>query len=72
MSWDGKDRRKMFSDDHDLLIEIHGIVKLIPEWQKDHEKLDNKRFIWIGIAILVVATATGVMPQVLKIFNIGG
>lgn len=42
--WDGADRRANTQKDHDLLIEIHSLMKHVVEWQKDHEIRDNQRF----------------------------
>ncbi len=72
MSWDGKERRRMNQEDHDLLLRIEENTKGIPEWQKSHEELDNKRFFWLFICVLVVASATGILPQILTHVKLGG
>lgn len=53
-----------------MLGEIHAnsksaadSIKKISDWCEEHEKKDSSRFMWGGVAILVVAAAAGVIPQ---------
>lgn len=46
-----------------LLGEIHGEVKGMKEWRKEHEEKDDRRFLWTCVAILAVAMVTGALPQ---------
>lgn len=53
-----------------LLGEIHGEVKgmkawreEVKDWQEDHDKKDDKRFFWLCVSIVIVAAASGVLPQ---------
>lgn len=46
-----------------LLGEIHKATKDMAEWCKEHDKKDDKRFMWTCIAIIVVAASAGVIPQ---------
>lgn len=71
MSWDGIERRKMNQEDHDLLTRIDNNLTTFMKRFDEHEKLDNRRFTWFGIAILIIAASTGVLPQILAHFKIG-
>ncbi len=44
-------------------------VRYIREWADKHEKQDNQRFLWGGIAIIVLAGASGVIPQILALIK---
>lgn len=46
-----------------LLGEIHSTVKATEKWCENHEKKDDKRFMWTWIIILFVASAAGIIPQ---------
>lgn len=58
-------------DINDLIIKIHENTKDLPSRFDEHEKWDNKRFLWGLIAILVLAASSGVLNQVLSITKIG-
>lgn len=62
----------MSQDTQDLLNKIYQNTEDAKQWRLDHEKLDNKRFLWTLVAILVMASATGVLPQLLNHIKIGG
>lgn len=57
------DQNEIYYQRDQLLGEIHAEVKGMKEWCKEHDKKDDKRFFWLGISILVVAGAAGVIPQ---------
>ena len=42
--WEGIDRRKTISLDHDVLIEIKNDLKHVVSWIEAHEKKDDVRF----------------------------
>lgn len=44
MNWDGKERRKVDREDHDLLIEIGQDIKHLVENFKSHVISDDKQF----------------------------
>lgn len=46
-----------------MLGEIHQTTKATAQWCKDHEEEDKKKFFWTWISILIIAAATGVLPQ---------
>ena len=79
MTYDGSERRKdsyMNQEDHDMLLKTLQNTEFIREWKDTHEKKDderfkevNKRLFWVCVAVLVVASATGILPEVLKLFK---
>ena len=44
MEWDGKIERRNNSEDHDLLIEIHQIVKNFGTMFQEHKEDDRRNF----------------------------
>lgn len=63
-------KEEVYQNRDQLLGEIHSEVKGMKEWRLSHEKKDDQRFKWLGIAILLVAAATGAIPQ-LTAFALG-
>lgn len=71
--WDGKtERRKMNQEDHDLLIQIHANTKELPTDFKKHTELDDRRFLAVYVAIIIVAASSGVLNVLLGNIKIGG
>lgn len=62
----------MNSDDHDLLIKIHENTKDLRADLAAHAAWDNKRFMWVGIALVITASASGILPQLLTHLKLGG
>lgn len=59
-----------------VLGEIHQTTKNtqntlleIRNWCREHDKKDDRRFLIGGIAILMIAGLTGVLPEVLKLIK---
>lgn len=44
MPWDGTERRKMDSDQRDLIIEMHTDMKHMVKWTEAHDLKDDTRF----------------------------
>lgn len=78
----GPERRQnsfMNQEDHDLLIKISSkqdqIETKIDGFRKDqlaHEVWDNKRFMYMAVALLITASASGILPQLLNHVKLGG
>ncbi len=43
--WDGRERRNGDGEDHDLLINIASDVKHMVNWSRDHNILDEARYL---------------------------
>jgi hypothetical protein len=75
--WDGKERRSNMNDDtREILIELRNDMKHVREWTKGHDVKDdmrfaevNKKLIWGGVALVIIASASGVLGQVLQYLN---
>lgn len=75
-NWDGKDRRRMSQDNINrdrMLTEVHTTVLYIKKWAEDHDEKDERRFsdinkkiLFCAIAILMVASVSGVLPEILR------
>lgn len=69
----------MSQSDHDLLQQIANDVKHIVKWSDEHNRTDNIRFdainkklFWGAIAFIIIASATGVLPQLIgHLFKVG-
>ena len=67
--WDGRKRRMMNQEDHDLLTRIDTNLTLFMNEFKEHEKLDDERFMWAFIAVIMLAGVTGAIPQILSLIK---
>lgn len=72
----GQERRKDNQAHSELLIRIDENVMSIKDWSKAHDIKDDKRFddinkklLYGAISIILVASATGIVPQVLAYFK---
>lgn len=64
-----KNRDVMLGEIHQSTKNTEEALKTIDEWCKDHDKKDDRRFLWGGLAIIVLAAATGVLPQIMAYFK---
>lgn len=48
-----------------LLTKIDTNLSIFMNRFDEHEKKDEKRFMWLGICLLIIAAATGVLPQIM-------
>jgi hypothetical protein len=70
--WDGIERRVVDRDwiERDrLLTEIHTNTKDLPLKLDEHKKWDDKRFLIVYLAIVVVASASGVLTSVVALLK---
>ncbi len=59
-----------------MLGEIHQSAKNteksigdITEWCKEHDKKDDKRFLYVCVAIIIIAAGTGILPQLVSLIT---
>lgn len=62
-----------------MLTEVHTNMDHLVQWTKTHDLADdtrfreiNKKLFWGAIALLIVAAASGSLPQILTHIKIGG
>lgn len=71
--WDGKTERRRMDQDwiqrDRLLTEIHSNTKDLPKKLDEHIKFDDKRFIIVYLAIIIVASASGVLNNVISLLK---
>lgn len=58
-----KNRDIILGEIREGIKDVKSSQESIKKWCEIHDKKDDKRFIWGGIALFVVAGATGVLPQ---------
>ena len=67
---------ELYKKRDEILGEIHSDMKHMIKWTDEHDRKDdsrfseiNKKLLWGGLAILVIASASGVLGQVLGFFK---
>ena len=66
-----KNRDMILGEIHENTRNTEKSLKIIDDWCKEHDKKDDKRFLLGAVALIVVAFASGVLPELLKLVRLG-